>query len=278
MRISHSKIEAYTACPRKYKFQYLEKLGKDETPAALVFGSSIDRALNYVLLRTKHKHIVHAETAKALFDGSMSQWYGQNPLLYFKGETLESETIEGDTLGNELRCWAHLRNVGSKMIDTYIIEILPLFTEIVSVQTKREIPNADGDVLVLITDFTARMPNGDIVLFDNKTSSDIVKQYGATSVAKSSQLALYTEFEGNRKAGYVALGKKLKDGKVQWVHRIDTISEELVDKTFDRVDETLKAIKEEKFDKNEKNCWAYGRICPYFSACKKNDYTGLIKK
>lgn len=277
MKISHSKVELYSQCAAKFNFKYNLHLEADKTYTPLLFGSSIDRALNYILTRTKHHHIIYPDTALAIFLNTMSNWKGQNELVYFKNECPE-DIDQYDESEKQWEVWKHLCDVGARMLTTYTKEIMPLFKEIISVQTKKEIPNVDGDILVLITDFTAKLHDGRIVTFDNKTSSDIKKNYGKSSVAKSQQLAIYTEFEETTLAGYIALSKVLKDGKVQWTYVVDTIPEENVEKAFNKVDDVLRSIKREEFPKNEKSCYAFGRKCEYWNLCKNNNMYGLIEK
>ena len=275
MRISHSRVELYTQCPRKYQIKYIEKLEPNKTFTPLLFGSAIDKALNYVLTRTKRKHVVYEDTAKAIFLKNMQKWAGQNELIFFKNEMPD---IMEEGLDPQWAVWEHLCGVGIAMIQTYIEEILPLFKEILSVQTKKLIPNEEGDELILITDFMAKLHDDRVVVFDNKTSTDVKKGYPKSSVAKSQQLAIYAEFSNTKLAGYVALQKKLKDGKVVWAMIIDEIPEEQTAKAFDKIDEALRGIKNEIFPPCPKSCFSFGRSCEYWNYCKRGDKTGLIQK
>lgn len=282
MRISHSRVELYSLCGQKYKFKYVEKLEANKTYTPLLFGSAIDRALNYVLTRTKHGHTLSEEVALALFHNSMKQWSGQNELVYYKNECPD---MHGDapfgSLDDEQQqyaVWANLCDVGEAILSTYQKEIVPLFAEILSVQSKKIVPNEDGDELVLITDFMARLHDGRVVVFDNKTTGDVKKSYPKTSVAKSQQLAIYTEFEETNLAGYIALQKKLKDGKVVWAMIIDGVPEAMTAQAFDKIDEALRGIKRGEFEKNLKACFSFGRLCEYKKYCQYGDDTGLVRK
>lgn len=269
MRISHSKVELYSQCSMKYKFKYIDKLEPDKTFTPLLFGSAIDKALNYILTRTKRKHVVYRDTATLIFQKYLCKWYGQNELVFFKNEMPHENATQEEV-------WNHLFKVGVNMIDTYISAILPTFAEIISVQTRKEIPNEEGDILVLITDFTAKLHDGRIVTFDNKTTTDL-KTYGPSSVAKSQQLAIYTEFEESKLAGYIALSKKLnKEGGIDWVCRIDTVPEEQSAIAFEKVDQALRGIKREEFSCNPKACYSFGRKCDYYKLCNYNDDSGLV--
>lgn len=279
MNISYSKVQLYTTCPYKYYLQYVEKWSPDKTFTPLLFGSAIDSALNYVLLRLKHHHTPVAPVAKAIFSKVMNTWsLEKNELSYFKNETPDRDDFdELDFEDKQLAVHAHLCAIGEKMIDTYITEIAPSFARIISVQTKRFIPNEAGDNLVLITDFKAELLDGRVVTFDNKTSSDIKKYYGPSSVKKSTQLAIYTEFEPSRLAGYIALQKKLVDGAIKWNMVVDEIQETQAETAFNEIDGALHGIKSGEFPKNVLSCYSFGRQCEFWGLCKKGSTRGLIK-
>lgn len=285
MNISHSKVELYNTCAYKYYLTYVEKWSPDKTFTPLLFGSAIDNALNYLLESYQSGiQIPDVKEADRIFNRRMNAWRGQNELVYFKNEAPEVDPItkrpfeELDDEEKQEAVFHHLLEVGSKILKVYNAQVLPNFKRIISIQTKRTIPNETGDNLVLITDFTAELNDGRIVIFDNKTSSDIKKYYGPSSVKKSQQLSIYTEFEESKLAGYIALQKKLVDGAVVWNMVVDTIDEDQVQQSFIKVDQTLRAIKREEFPKNEKACYSYGRPCEYWNLCKKGNSKGLIQK
>lgn len=277
MRISYSKVELYNTCPAKYKYRYVDKLEANKTFTPLLFGSAIDRALNYVLTRTKHKHHVSLIVAESLFLDNMKQWTGQNELIYFKNEMpdLVDEQLTPEQV--QLEVWNHLCKVGGMMLQTYVTHILTEFKEICSVQTKQIINNEVGDEFVLVTDFSAILQDGRKVLIDNKTSSDIKKAYPKNSVKNSTQLSLYSEYEDTKLCGYIALQKKLVDDRVIWKLVIDEPSEETATKSFERIDSTLRSIKREEFPKNEKSCYLYGKPCEYYKYCKFGSKKDLKK-
>lgn len=49
MILSYSQIRMYTECHLKYKFHYIDKIRSTNMHGALLFGGSIDRALNHLL-------------------------------------------------------------------------------------------------------------------------------------------------------------------------------------------------------------------------------------
>ncbi len=276
IKISHSRTELYTQCPRKYRYRYLDKLKVDQTPAALLFGSACDLAFNYLLLRKKHGHTPHLDTSKKIFIKHMNTWHGQNELVFFKGELPAGYEPGEDAVQDQDVCFTHLCEVGQMMLDVYHAETLPLFKEIVSVQTKKVIKNEEEDEFTLVVDFVATLHDGRTVLFDNKTTSDL-KTYTKNAVKKSQQLALYVEYEKNRLAGYICFQKKLVDGKIVWKWLVDEVPEEQSVKAFELVDNVLRDIKDEKFEKNEKACMLFNKRCEFWGKCKYNSDVGIIK-
>lgn len=278
MRISYSKVDLYSSCPQRYKFKYIDKLEPDKTYTPLLFGGACDRAFNYLLLRAKRNKPIYIETAKQILLKYMSKWDGKNELVFYKSDLPDDVTEEMDLITKQWKAWNNLIDVGEKMLETYRDEILPMFDEILAVQTRKEVKNEDGDSLILIVDFTAKLKDGRIVTFDNKTAGDAKKSYPKTAVKKSKQLAIYSEYANTPLAGYIVLQKKLKDDKIVWTHIIDEVSEEQKEEVFENIDNALCGIKAEEFPKNEKACFSYGQKCPYFGACKYSNYEGLIKK
>lgn len=60
-KLSHSAVSMYSACGRKYKLWYLDRIRPDYTSGALLFGNALDKALNHLL---EHRKL---DDAKALF-------------------------------------------------------------------------------------------------------------------------------------------------------------------------------------------------------------------
>lgn len=274
-KLSHSRVELYKQCPKKYEFQYVEKYYADKTRSALLFGKAIDKALNYVLKQKKNAKTLNVDYAKKLFKDVMKEWKGQNEFDFFKSEIPEDQFEEDDHDGNQVRSWTYLYNLGQQMIDTYIAEFLPLIKTVVEIQKRKQVKNENGDVFTLVLDCIVEFHGGKVVLLDHKTAG---KPYPKNSVVKSEQLAIYNEHYPVKYCGYAVFHKKLKDGKVTWQLLVDEIPEEMKAKAYEGVQTALTGLESGEFPKNPKSCWAYGKKCDYYSACYFGNYGNLLKK
>ena len=110
-----------------------------------------------------------------------------------------------------------MKNKGLMLLDCVKDEILPQITEIISTQEKIELINEEGDSIIGYVDLIAKIKGiEEPVILDFKTSG---KRYKLDSVETSTQLALYVysllEKYKTRKAGFIVLGKKLKDVTIE---------------------------------------------------------------
>src|SRR5215467_14488140 len=76
--ISVSQVNAYLACPLKYRFQYVDKIPRPWRIAAMAFGSSVHAAVEWFHReRLAGRSPSHAEVLQ-VFD---ADWYAQNTEL-----------------------------------------------------------------------------------------------------------------------------------------------------------------------------------------------------
>lgn len=276
MKISNTKLDLYEQCPAKFKFRYKDNLKGNFTGSALLYGTAIDAALNFVLESKRDKLEINQDKANEIFIDKMNEWNPEiNRLDFFKGDLPNPDAPydENDPkLWEEI--WENLCQRGLNSIDVYIKEVLPEIDEVISVQNAGSIKNEEDDEYVFIVDFIAKMKDGRIVLMDNKTSS---AKYPKTKVKKSQQLSLYLEnFPDIKHAGYIVLIKN--PDKVGCTHQIliDEIPEETTADSYDRLEKALGGIKAEIFEPNLKSCRLYGKTCEYYSKCFYNIDDGLI--
>jgi hypothetical protein len=151
--------------------------------------------------------------------------------------------------------------------------------EVHSTQHEIRIENEHGDILRGYLDFVLTLKNGKKTLIDLKTSGNPKGDYPEGCVETSQQLHIYFQEVDAEEAGYLVAGKKIlkkKEPRVTIREVYGKISDEELDKTFDKVEKVLYDIKEEKFEKNLEGCWAYGG-CQYREYCKKGSMKGLVK-
>jgi PD-(D/E)XK nuclease superfamily len=191
-KISNSKLDLYETCGLKFKFRYMDNLKGNYTASPLLFGVAIDNAINYILESIRDKKEWTREECLNIFHSVMTTWDGQNRLDFFKNEAPEElkDILDENSVDHQEMVWENIYKRGIACIDVYIKDVLPLFEEIISVQTPVEIGNGDGDSLVGIVDFIAKLKDGRTVLFDNKTASS---KYPKNKVVTSQQLSLYLE-------------------------------------------------------------------------------------
>ena len=276
MKISYSKKELYDTCGLKYKFKYIDKLQGNYISSALLYGSAMDSALNFILEAMRDGNAFHHDQPKKIFLDKMKEWDGSVRLDYFNGDLPNrDEDLDPNDPQSQQLVWQTLHDRGLASIDVYIKEVLPLIDKVISVQNAGSIKDND-DEFVYIVDFVAKLKDGRTVLFDNKTSS---AKYPRNKVLKSEQLSLYLEsFPEIKYCGYIVLIKNPEKVAKQEAFQIivDEIPEETRQMAFDKLENALHNIKAEIFEPNLKSCGLYGKQCEYANLCKFNDPTGLV--
>jgi hypothetical protein len=173
-------------------------------------------------------------------------------------------------------CWISLHRKGLILLEEYKKTILPEIIEVHDIQKEVHLPNEKGDFITGYIDFIATFKDGIKRVMDNKTSSSA---YTHQNILDSQQLVIYTENQKNYKCGFAVLEKKLrkKEPRVRSYLIFGEISDIQVEKAFSEIEYVLEDIKAEKFEKNEKSCFAFGKPCAYYDLCHKGDSKGLVK-
>lgn len=173
-------------------------------------------------------------------------------------------------------CWLSLHRKGLILLEAYKNTILTQILEVHDIQKEVHLPNAKGDFITGYIDFIATFKDGVKRVMDNKTSSSA---YTEQNILDSQQLVIYTENQQNYKCGFAVLEKKLrkKEPRTRSYLIFGEITDAQVEKAFSEIEYVLEDIKAEKFEKNDKACFAYGKPCPFYNLCHKGDAEGLIK-
>src|SRR5437667_10644625 len=87
--ISVSQVNAYLACPLKYRFQYVDKIPRPWRVAAMAFGSSVHAAVEWF-----HKERLAGQSPNSahVLEVFEADWYAQNvePLVFSERESKDS--------------------------------------------------------------------------------------------------------------------------------------------------------------------------------------------
>lgn len=271
MKISHSAKDTYLTCPYSYYLHYFRKLRTVNEKSSLKFGSSVDIGLNSLL---EGKTV---ETAKEEF---INNWntFKDIELIYSKSD-LDNNLLD---FANKDNSWASLLQKGQILIEEYNTQIIPRIKKVVCVQPSLDVPNSSGDILVAKSDFICLWETGDIVLFDNKTSSI---KYTADSVQTSKQLATYFKVFKDKynvnKCGYIVLPKTINKKKLPRINIsviVDAVNDELLQNIFPEYKKVLEQIKDAQFPRNEASCInIYGK-CNFYDLCKNGSMKGLYEQ
>lgn len=212
IKLSNTSVNLYNQCSLCYKLHYLENIRPIKTSSALVFGSSLDSALNE-LLSSKD-----LEKALLSFETSWYCYYKNPNITYFKSDldeelfTEENKEIFFDEDPN----WNSLRIKGQMFITTYYKEVLPKIKKVLAVQEPIEIENSEGDKVTGFLDLIVEWEDGKNYLMDNKSSAN---RYEENSAKEGQQLPLYHYAVKDKYKlagiGYIVLIKKINKNKVK---------------------------------------------------------------
>jgi ATP-dependent helicase/DNAse subunit B len=279
--ISHTGKELYKNCPYSYYLHYILKLREDSQSSALFFGKAVDEGLNHLLVNfgdvtgalKEFNRFWNSILSLGLDSIRFSKADLDYTLIDKKDQKLHKDNVK-------MLTYLSLKEKGRMMIEQYNIQILPLIKKVVSVQNRVNIKNDAGDKLNGVVDFIAEWYDGRIIVFDNKTTSVTYKE---DSVRTSEQLATYEEamIEQYGKidaCGFIVVNKAIRKKKEPLVKIdviIDTIPDELHEKTFKEYDDVITGIKSEKFDKNWNGCKTKFGLCQYYEYCRSGDTKGL---
>lgn len=141
--------------------------------------------------------------------------------------------------------------------------------EVLSTQRYFRIANEEGDFYSGLLDLEAIMMDGKQWTIDLKTASNPKSQYPDNCIDDATQLHSYAEVSV-RNVGYLVLGKsiRVKEPKVDLRTVCGKVTDEMIDKTFDKIDGVLQAVKREEFPKNFDACFQFGQKCVHWQRCR----------
>jgi putative RecB family exonuclease len=166
LRLSFTRIDTFTNCPRKFRYQYIDALATRPAPQ-LSFGSSIHAVLEWLYDR-KHPELPSLEeTLQALYDNWDSTGYEEVPR--------DEQRI----------AYEHAREVIARFHARVAVEGFRLP---VAVEAWFELPFEDDVVVIGAIDRIDSEPDGSLHVIDYKTNR---RAKSRNQVAGSLQLGIY---------------------------------------------------------------------------------------
>ncbi len=280
--LSYSAAQRYILSPMSWYLHYMLRLRPVANGSALAFGAALDSGLNSLLEDKRDGRELDILKAKARFTADFERWLSEE-IQYTKADLDESILDEADYASGRNLSWCSLHKKGHILIDEYVVQVMPKIEEVYLVQHTISLTNELGDTFTGVIDFVAKI-NGKIYICDNKTTSVV---YAADSASESEQLATYYEALRDKYdiAGvcYVTIPKKLRKKKrpvVECSMIFGTISEDLLNKTFQQYERVLSGIRNAHFacTRNQSGgCCSTPWGCAYKNYCQSGgtDTTGL---
>ena len=175
-------------------------------------------------------------------------------------------------------CWKSVYRKGIMMLDALKVWSDENIKEVISIQRRIQVVNEEEDTLTGYLDLEAVMMDGVERTLDLKTASNANAQYPDDCIKDAMQLHIYSQ-EAFPKVGYVILDKMIRKreprARVREVY--GEVTDEMLDSTFDTIDEVLHNIMDKEFPKNMNSCYRYGK-CGFYNLCHNGSKKGLVKK
>lgn len=221
-RLSHSAVEVFKECSFKYALHYKEKLRSETTGSALLFGSAIDKALEFVLKEMPNENI------NALKDLALETFVYHWTHAELNGQTInltKTNLVKYSKADYELDedPYISLLKKGTLIIEAFFRDVLPQIESVVSTQEEIALINDNGDSVIGYCDAVLKLKGYDQnIIVDFKTSA---RKYKDDSVKTSPQLSLYkhslSEKYNTTTAGYIVFIKTINKNPLKICTKCD---------------------------------------------------------
>ena len=238
MIYSYTQISQYLACPRRYRFRYLEGWHEKDTGAALLFGRAFERALAAYFLRE--------DSAAVLF----REWSACQNLLHY---------THGDT-------WEHMLQQGMTLLDRFCQDDrVRIRQPNRSLQIKITRPLDNGSEFVGYIDAIGKL-DGTGCLLEWKTTSSRYPEEPTGLLALDPQLVCYSWLTGISEVAQVVFVRK-RLAEIQYLRT--TISVEQRQEFSELVRETITRIESAQFPAHSGIRFPQNpcTTCPYVGMC-----------
>lgn len=216
-RLSNTAVDKYLECSLCYKLHFIDYIRPVRGKSALLFGGTLDTALNHLLL-TKN-----LEESLEIFRNKWNKIDIEN--TDFSKSDLDEELLDFFNCKRGNLSHRSLAEKGELFIYQYHKDILPKIKKVIAVQEPVSLKNDDGDEITGFLDLIVEWEDGKTYLLDNKSSS---VKYEPFSAKLGQQLPLYYYIVKNRYKldgiGYIVLSKKINKNKVKKCKKCATIN------------------------------------------------------
>lgn len=146
-KLSFTKLSTYNECGLKYDLHYNQYLRPSQPKSALIFGNSIDEALN-VLLETKDLNLAQQKFEdlwnKQIFNKKEIVLSIPGIISFSKSDT-DEDLLEINNIVTDNKPWMSLSLKGELILKAYNDIVLPKIKQVIGIQTPIKIENLEGD-------------------------------------------------------------------------------------------------------------------------------------
>ena len=188
-KVSFSQYQTYTSCPRKYKLQYIDKLGESSANIYTIFGTAIHETIQHflsVMYGVSKKQAMEIDTDKLLLD-----WMRKE---YIK----ETEKLTEGTICSQLEL-EEFYGDGRRILEWFKKKIDKFYTktgfELVGIEIPLNAKVKDGVNFIGFVDVVMRdLSDNSIIIIDLKTSTRGWNKYQKADKYKNAQIVLYKKY------------------------------------------------------------------------------------
>ena len=188
-KVSFSQYQTYTSCPRKYKLQYIDKLGESSANIYTIFGTAIHETIQHflsVMYGVSKKQAMEIDTDKLLLE-----WMRKE---YIK----ETEKLTEGTICSQLEL-EEFYGDGRRILEWFKKKIDKFYTktgfELVGIEIPLNAKVKEGVNFIGFVDVVMRdLSDNSIIIIDLKTSTRGWNKYQKADKYKNAQIVLYKKY------------------------------------------------------------------------------------
>jgi len=188
-KVSFSQYQTYNTCPRKYKLQYIDKLGESSANIHTIFGSSIHETIQHFL---SVMYGVSKKQAMELdLDALLLEWMR-------KEFTKETEKLTEGTICTQSEL-EEFYGDGRRILEWFKKKVTKFYTktgfELVAIEMPLNAKVKEGVHFIGFIDIVLKdLSDNSIIIIDLKTSTRGWNKYQKRDKYKNSQIVLYKKY------------------------------------------------------------------------------------